>query len=194
LLSLYSIRARGSDSTRQLTCRVKNPAAHQALETSKTMRVYFPPQAPVIMGLKNEEVKAGSFLRLVCMSYGGNPLATLHWTKLQRMFSYEIFVLQGENSGMMTRSNLAHKVSREDNGLFLICEAFNKGTCFSRVRAEELTIYYLPQKVWLDAPPPNFFLHSVVLVIVSQSVPAVSVEIMAKQQELRRGQTLDLDC
>uniref|UniRef100_A0A8C1UYN2 NPHS1 adhesion molecule, nephrin n=1 Tax=Cyprinus carpio TaxID=7962 RepID=A0A8C1UYN2_CYPCA len=316
------VMARGSDSARQLTCRVKNPAAHQALETSKTMRVYFPPQAPVIMGLKNEEVKAGSFLRLVCMSYGGNPLATLHWTKdvvsrrsssvlklkvkpednhavlrcesinqvsrspmsltrtltalfepdevkllgtfdaiegeeinlccytsssnppvhicwwlgFKEMFSYEIFVLQGENSGMMTRSNLAHKVSREDNGLFLICEAFNKGTCFSRVHAEELTIYYLPQKVWLDAPPPNFFLHSgttflwaispvvgipqnnkvmqtalkkvfsqrgvsrelllilqptdnlatyrFVLVIVSQSVPAVSVEIMAKQQEL----------
>uniref|UniRef100_A0A8C1GL12 NPHS1 adhesion molecule, nephrin n=1 Tax=Cyprinus carpio TaxID=7962 RepID=A0A8C1GL12_CYPCA len=314
--------ARGSDSARQLTCRAKNPGAHQALETSKTMRVYFPPQAPVIMGLKNEEVKAGSFLRLVCMSYRGNPLATLHWTKdvvsrrsssvlklkvkpednhavlrcesinqvsrspmsltrtltvlfepdevkllgtfeaiegeeinlccytsssnppvhicwwlgFKKMFSYEIFVLQGENSGMMTRSNLAHKVSREDNGLFLICEAFNKGTCFSRVRAEELTIYYLPQKVWLDAPPPNFFLHSgttflwaispvvgipqnnkvmqtalkqvfsqrgvsrelllilqptdnlatyrFVLVIVSQSVPAVSVEIMAKQQEL----------
>uniref|UniRef100_A0A8C2CK84 NPHS1 adhesion molecule, nephrin n=1 Tax=Cyprinus carpio TaxID=7962 RepID=A0A8C2CK84_CYPCA len=316
------VMARGSDSAQQLTCQAKNPAAHQALETSKTMRVYFPPQAPVIMGLKNEEVKAGSFLRLVCMSYGGNPLATLHWTKdvvsrrsssvlklkvkpednhavlrcesinqvsrspmsltrtltalfepvevkllgtfeaieeeeinlrcytsssnppvhicwwlgFKKMFSYEIFVLQGENSGMMTRSNLAHKVSREDNGLFLICEAFNKGTCFSRVRAEELTIYYLPQKVWLDAPPPNFFLHSgttflwaispvvgipqnnkvmqtalkqvfsqrgvsrelllilqptdnlatyrFVLVIVSQSVPAVSVEIMAKQQEL----------
>lgn len=44
-----------------------------------------PPQAPVIIGLGNEEVKAGSFLRVVCMSYGGNPLATLHWIKVSEL-------------------------------------------------------------------------------------------------------------
>ncbi|XP_016363163.1 nephrin-like [Sinocyclocheilus anshuiensis] len=355
------IRARGSDNARQLTCRVKNPAAHQALETSMTMRVFFPPQAPVIMGLENEEVKAGSFLRLVCMSYGGNPLATLHWTKNGEVLSTsweedvvscrsssvlkmevklednhavlrcesvnqvsrspmsltrtltvlfepakvkllgtfeaiegqeinllcytsssnppvhirwwlgfkelnrtDVTISEGDNGGMMTMSNLMHTVSREDNGLFLTCEAFNKGTRFSRVRSEELNVYYPPLKVWLDAPPPNIFLHSgttlrlvcfssggnptgqlvwlknnkvvqtaskhvysqrgvsrelhLILqpsdnlatyrcisynkankVLTAQTklrvlFPAVSVKIVAKQQELRRGQMLDLDC
>lgn len=55
--------------------------------------------------------------------------------------SPEIFVLQGDNGGMMTMSNLTHKVSREDNGLSLTCEAFNKGTRFSSVRSEELIVY-----------------------------------------------------
>lgn len=41
-----------------------------------------PPQPPVIIGLEGEEVKAGSLLLLQCVSYGGNPLATLHWTKV----------------------------------------------------------------------------------------------------------------
>uniref|UniRef100_A0A9J7Y5E8 NPHS1 adhesion molecule, nephrin n=1 Tax=Cyprinus carpio carpio TaxID=630221 RepID=A0A9J7Y5E8_CYPCA len=355
------IKARSSDNARQLTCRAKNPAAPRALETSMTMRVYFPPQAPVIMGLENEEVKAGSFLRVVCMSYGGNPLATLHWTKngevlstswevdvvsrrsssvlkmevkpednhavlrcesvnqvsrspmsftrtlsvlfepaevtLQGSFeaiegqeinllcytsssnppvhirwwlgfrelnNTDVTISEGDNGGMMTMSNLTHKVSREDNGLSLTCEAFNKGTRFSSVRSEELIVYYPPQKVWLDAPPPNVFLHSgtalhlvcfssggnptgqlvwlknnKVLQSASRQVssergvsrellltlqpsdnlatyrcdssnkakkvlsaqtklrvlfPAVSVKVVAKQQELRRGQTLDLDC
>lgn len=41
-----------------------------------------PPQPPVIVGLEREEVKAGRTLILECVSHGGNPLATLHWTKV----------------------------------------------------------------------------------------------------------------
>lgn len=41
-----------------------------------------PPQPPVIVGLEREEVKAGRMLLLECVSHGGNPLATLHWTKV----------------------------------------------------------------------------------------------------------------
>ncbi|XP_051535079.1 nephrin [Myxocyprinus asiaticus] len=355
------IRARSSDDGRRLTCRTKNPAISRALEASMTMRVYFPPQAPVIVGLENEEVKAGTSLRLVCMSYGGNPLATLHWTKNGEVLStsWEVDIVsrrassvlrmkvkpednhavlqcesvnlvsrspvsltrtltvlfepaevtllgsfeamegqevnmccytsssnppvhirwwlgfkelnrtvvtisEGDNGGMITMSNLTHKVSREENTLPLTCEAFNKGTRFSSVRSEELIVYYPPQKVWLDAPPQDVFLHSgttvrlicfssggnptgqlvwlkngKVVPTASKQVssergvsrellltlqpsdnlaayrcdssnkakkvlsaqtklkvlfPAVSVKIVAKQEELRRGQTLDLEC
>lgn len=41
-----------------------------------------PPQPPVINGLEGEEVQAGRTLLLQCVSYGGNPLAALHWTKV----------------------------------------------------------------------------------------------------------------
>lgn len=41
-----------------------------------------PPQPPVILGLEREEVKAGRMLVLKCVSHSGNPLATLHWTKV----------------------------------------------------------------------------------------------------------------
>ncbi len=42
-----------------------------------------PPQPPVIMGLERDEVKAGRVLVLECVSLGGNPLATLQWTKVK---------------------------------------------------------------------------------------------------------------
>lgn len=42
-----------------------------------------PPQPPVIIGLETGEVKAGRILTLVCVSHGGNPLATLHWSKVK---------------------------------------------------------------------------------------------------------------
>lgn len=41
-----------------------------------------PPQPPVIVGLEKDEVKAGRMLVLECVSYGGSPLATLLWTKV----------------------------------------------------------------------------------------------------------------
>ncbi|TRY66903.1 hypothetical protein DNTS_029329, partial [Danionella cerebrum] len=361
-----TITARSSDDQRRLSCRAKNPALPQALETGMTMKVYFSPQAPVIWGLENEEVKAGTILKVVCMSYGGNPLATLHWTKNGEVMSTSweedvvsrrsssilrmevkpednhavlhcesinqvsrspmtltrtlsvlfepaevtleglfeavegeeisltcftsssnppvdirwwlgfkelnrttVSFSEGDNGGMMTVSNLTHKVSREDNGLALTCEAFNKGTRFSSVRSEELIVYYPPQKVWLDAPAPDVLLHSgstlrlvcfssggnptgqlvwlkassyvnnkvvqtaskqvasergvsrELLLILQPSdnlatyrcdssnkakkvlsaqtrlrvlFPAMSMKIVAKQTELRRGQTLDLIC
>ncbi|XP_060753669.1 nephrin [Neoarius graeffei] len=252
-----NIRPQRLDDGRPLLCRVKNPALSQALETKILMKVYFPPQAPVIEGLRSEEVNAGTLLRLVCLSYGGNPLATLHWTKNDEVLStiwemdtishkasstlvmqvkpednkavlrcesvnqvsrspmaitrtlsvlFEpsnvelsgsseaiegtevnvccstsssnppvhirwwlgfkelkttvITITEGENGGMMTTSNLTHTVSREENGLLLTCEAFNKGTRFSSIQTKTLTVYYPPQKVWLEAPPEGTLLRS----------------------------------
>ncbi|KAM3837954.1 nephrin-like, partial [Diretmus argenteus] len=252
-----TVMALSSDNGRQLACQAKSPAFAQPLETTVTMRVYFPPQSPVIEGLEREEVKAGRKLDLVCVSQGGNPLATLHWTKngeivstsweedveaqrsssvlsLQvtpkdnqavlccesvnrvslspRSLTRKITVLfepaevkvlgsfqaiegkelslccyttssnppvqirwwlgfkelnttlvtmaEGDNGGMTTMSNITHQVSREENGLPLTCEAFNKGTRFSKTQTRNLNVYYPPMKVWLDVPPQGIPLRS----------------------------------
>ncbi|KAK5607010.1 hypothetical protein CRENBAI_010284 [Crenichthys baileyi] len=63
--------------------------------------------------------------------------------------------LQGENGGMTTTSYVTHWVSREENGLRLTCEAFNNGTHFSKIQAAKLTVYYPPQKVFIDSPPED---------------------------------------
>ncbi|KAI9532257.1 hypothetical protein NQZ68_033197 [Dissostichus eleginoides] len=209
-----------------------------------------PPQPPVILGLEREEVKEGRTLVLECVSHGGNPLATLQWTKNEEVLSTtweedvvaqksssilflktrptdnqavlccesvntvsssplsvsrkitvlfepaEVTLLgsftaiegqdinmgcyatssnppvqirwwlgykelntsgeameEGDNGGMTTMSNMTHMVSREDDGLKLTCEAFNKGTHFSKTQFDILNVYYPPQNVWLDTPP-----------------------------------------
>lgn len=51
------------------------------------------------------------------------------------------FCLQGDNGGMTTISNMTHSVSREEDGLKLTCEAFNKGTRFSKTQTDTLIVY-----------------------------------------------------
>ncbi|XP_034730728.1 nephrin isoform X2 [Etheostoma cragini] len=252
-----TVTALSSDNGRQLACHAKNPALFRPVETTMTMSVQFPPQPPVIVGLEREEVKAGRMLVLECVSYGGNPLATLHWTKNKEVLSTtwkkdvvaqksisilylkitpadnqavlccesvnlvslsplsvsrkitvlfepeevtllgefttiegqdlvlncyttssnppvqirwwlgykelnssDVAIKEGDNGGMITISNMTHTVSREDDGLKLTCEAFNKGTHFSKSQTSILNVYYPPLKVWLDTPPQDVPLRS----------------------------------
>ncbi|XP_076137439.1 nephrin [Alosa pseudoharengus] len=251
------VKAEGADHGGQLVCQAMNSALTAAMSDTKLMTIYFPPQAPVIEGLESTTVKAGTTLKLVCLSHGGNPLASLQWTKNGKLLSssWEEDVVQrrsrsllilmvtaednqailqcesinqvsraplyishiltvyfepakvnllgtfeaiegktvtlcchasssnppvqirwwlgfkelnttvrsmskGENGGMMTMSNLTYTVSREENGLPLSCEAFNKGTHFSSSTSKPLNVLYPPQKVWLDAPPEDVTLQS----------------------------------
>uniref|UniRef100_A0AAY4AUH0 NPHS1 adhesion molecule, nephrin n=1 Tax=Denticeps clupeoides TaxID=299321 RepID=A0AAY4AUH0_9TELE len=218
-----------------------------------------PPHPPVIIGLESEEVKAGTVLKLKCLSNGGNPLPMMHWKKnfstvmstrlrlpprrgsapglrymkrrivvcphysLSGLFfhlptvKHEVFllfflvepsevtvlgsfrVIEGQtlslscytsssnppvqirwwlgfkelnstnvtmsdvgaqHGGMATMSNLTHTVSREENGLPLSCETFNKGTRFSSMKTNNLIVFYPPQKVWLDVPSEGIQLRS----------------------------------
>ncbi|XP_067457942.1 nephrin isoform X1 [Thunnus thynnus] len=264
-----TVTALSSDNGRQLTCHAKNPALFRPVESTLTMNVYYataadltitnnlPPLPPVIVGLEREGVLAERMLTLECVSHGGNPLATLHWTKngdvLSTTWEEDIVVQksssilnlkitpadnqavlccesvnlvspsplsvsrkitvffepaevtlsgsskaiegqelsltcyasssnppvqirwwlgykelnttavtmeEGDNGGMTTMSNMTHRVSREEDGLKLTCEAFNKGTHFSKTQITKLTVYYPPQKIWLEAPPQDVPLRS----------------------------------
>lgn len=42
---------------------------------------------------------------------------------------------------MTTMSNMTHRVSREEDGLKLTCEAFGKGTHFSKSQSDVLIVY-----------------------------------------------------
>lgn len=42
---------------------------------------------------------------------------------------------------MATVSNMTHRVSREDDGLKLTCEAFSKGMHFSKSQTDTLVVY-----------------------------------------------------
>ncbi|XP_028836423.1 nephrin isoform X2 [Denticeps clupeoides] len=251
------VMALSSDNGRQVACRAKNPALPGAIVSSKTMTVYFPPHPPVIIGLESEEVKAGTVLKLKCLSNGGNPLPMMHWKKngeflsrdweediiswkaesiltmevtpednhavlecgsgnqvtpkplairqtltvffepsevtvlgsfrviegqtlslscytsssnppvqirwwlgFKELNSTNVTMSDGEHGGMATMSNLTHTVSREENGLPLSCETFNKGTRFSSMKTNNLIVFYPPQKVWLDVPSEGIQLRS----------------------------------
>ncbi|XP_024863859.1 nephrin [Kryptolebias marmoratus] len=249
------VTALSSDDGRQLACHAKNVAVSQPVVATMTMSVYFPPEPPYIIGLDRDEVRAGRILVLECVSHGGNPRATLQWTKngevrstsydtvmqkarsilklkitpadnqaelscesfnmvspsplfvtrkitvlfdpaelklsgsLEAVEGHEltlscyaassnppvhirwwlgskelnntvITVEEGDNGGMTTTSNMTHRVSREENGLKLTCEAFNNGTHASKIETTKISVFFPPQKVWLDSPPEDTPLRS----------------------------------
>ncbi|XP_031432688.1 nephrin isoform X2 [Clupea harengus] len=296
------VKAESADHGGELVCKARNSALTTAMIDTKVMTVYFPPQAPVIEGLDITPVKAGDILKLSCLSHGGNPLASLYWTKNGELLSssWEEDVVQrrsrsllfleltaednqailhceslnqvsqtplfishmltvffepvkvnllgtfeavegqtvafcchtsssnppveirwwlgfrelnttllskakGENGGMTTMSNLTHTVSREENGLLLSCEAFNKGTQFSSSTSKILHVFYPPHRVWLHAPPEDVTLksgHPVHLTCFSTGGNPTGqltwfkngrvIQGSSKQVSLKRGVSLEL--
>lgn len=57
--------------------------------------------------------------------------------------------LQGSHGGMTTTSNVTHRVSREEDGVKLTCEAFSKGTHLSKSQTDTLVVYCEFEKVSL---------------------------------------------
>ncbi|XP_023820316.1 nephrin [Oryzias latipes] len=256
-LAEVTVTALSSDNGRLLACHAKNAALSKPVVTTVTMNVYYPPDAPFIVNLDRDEVRAGRMLMLECVSGSGNPLAALRWSKngeivsttweadefarksrsvlkmvitpadnqaelscesfnavslsplsitrkLDVFFDPEELTLsgsleaiegqevvlscfaassnppvdirwwlgykelnntvfireEGDNGGMTTVSNVTYRFSREDNGLMLNCEAFNKGTRFSKIKDAKISVYYPPQKVWLDAPAQDVPLNA----------------------------------
>ncbi|TNN02447.1 hypothetical protein fugu_009934, partial [Takifugu bimaculatus] len=287
-----TVTALSYDNGRQLACHASSPASPRPAEARMTMRVFYPPQPPVIIGLEGEEVKAGSLLLLQCVSYGGNPLATLHWTKngevvsiswkedaeaqksistLRLMISpadnqaelscesanlvswaalsvsrkitvlfepAEVTLLgtltavegqdlhltcsasssnppvqirwwlghkelnasaiameEGSHGGMTTMSNMTHRVSREEDGLKLTCEAFGKGTHFSKSQSDTLTVYSSDNMAIYRCSARNEAKSTISAQIrLKVYFTAIGLKITAKQTEVRRGQTLTLEC
>lgn len=60
------------------------------------MFILDPPSPPIISGyMEGQIIPAGSVQKLLCVSSGGNPLATLTWYKNDKKVSYQVYVTQG---------------------------------------------------------------------------------------------------
>nr|XP_019948177.1 PREDICTED: nephrin [Paralichthys olivaceus] len=154
-----TVTALGSDNGRQLTCRAKNSPLFQTVETTLTMSVYFEPAEVILLG--SFTAVEGQELNVGCFASSSNPLVQIRWWLGYKELNNTVVTMEeGVNGGMTTMSNMTHQVSREEDGLKLTCEAFNKGTYFSKTQMTKLTVYYPPQKVWLDAPPQDVPLHA----------------------------------
>uniref|UniRef100_A0A8C9QW73 NPHS1 adhesion molecule, nephrin n=1 Tax=Scleropages formosus TaxID=113540 RepID=A0A8C9QW73_SCLFO len=136
--------AQSWDNGREVVCWAKNPVLAQPLETSLVMNVYFPSQPPVLQGLEKDEVTAGTTLKLVCTSHGGNPLATLHWTKNGEVVStsWEVDKLSQKASSI-----LIMPVKPEDNQAVLCCESVNQVSRRPFVLSRTLTVLFEPAKI-----------------------------------------------
>nr|XP_015224214.1 PREDICTED: nephrin isoform X1 [Lepisosteus oculatus] len=142
--AVVKVTAQSTDHRQRLVCRASSPALPRPLETSFIMAVLFPPQPPVIEGLDSEEVKEGDTLKLVCTSGGGNPLATLQWTKNEEVLSSSWEV---DSVSRRASSPLSLKVGPEDNLAQLTCESTNPVTPVPLRHTIMLRVVFLPSQV-----------------------------------------------
>jgi nephron len=121
--SNLTVQASAIDDQIDYTCRAK----HQALSPEHPMKstvqvsVLKAPGEPVIEGYsKNEKLRSGQEMELVCKSNGGNPPAQLIWYKNNRQV-----MSQYTTSGRNSASTYRFKVQPGDNKARLRCEASN---------------------------------------------------------------------
>uniref|UniRef100_A0A8C4T5C1 NPHS1 adhesion molecule, nephrin n=1 Tax=Erpetoichthys calabaricus TaxID=27687 RepID=A0A8C4T5C1_ERPCA len=255
--AVIRVTPQSSDNGRRMECLAFHPAVSQPLRTGFTMKVLFPPQPPRIEGYDKPEVKAKDTLKLECKSTGGNPLATLQWSKNDEVLSTsweidaatntarslltmevkpednmakltceavnevtpiplqhtiqlrvvflpsevtilgsprgaenkqitlscfttasnppvqirwwlgfrelnttEVTITEASNGGMVTMSNVTHTLSRDESQQQLTCEAFNEAIRYTKSHSVEVSVYYPPQKVWVEGHPENMQLRA----------------------------------
>ncbi|XP_040923788.1 nephrin isoform X2 [Betta splendens] len=152
--SILNLKIGPADNQAVLRCESLNLVSPSPQSVSRTITVLFEPAEVVLSGsftaTEGEEMNAG------CFASSSNPPVQIRWWLGHKELNTSVVsVEKGDNGGMTTMSNMTHRASREEDGLELTCEAFNKGTHFSKTQTAKLTVYYPPQKVWLDAPPQD---------------------------------------
>ncbi|KAM6909683.1 nephrin [Xenentodon cancila] len=152
--SILKLMIAPADNQAELCCESFNMASQSPLFATHKLTVFFDPAELTLSG--SLEAVEGRELTLSCYATSSNPPVHIRWWLGYKELNNSVVVMEeGDNGGMTTTSNVTHRVSREENGLKLTCEAFNKGTRFSKIQAEKLSVYYPPQRIWLDAPPED---------------------------------------
>ena len=81
-----------------------------------------PPGPPEIQGyIEGETIRMGQTVSLTCVSYGGNPLATITWYRNDEMVD-----MSYTTSGRESRNMFTFVAASEDNNAKYSCEARNE--------------------------------------------------------------------
>ncbi|XP_055020059.1 LOW QUALITY PROTEIN: nephrin [Boleophthalmus pectinirostris] len=149
--SVLYLKIRPADNQAVLGCESANLVSASPLSTSRTLTVIYDPAEVKLLG--SFVATEGEELNLNCFAASSNPPVQIRWwLGNKELNSTAVIMEEGENGGMTTLSNLTYQVSKQDNGMKLSCEAFNRATKVSKIENVEITVYYPPQKVWIDGP------------------------------------------
>uniref|UniRef100_A0A8C8VJD2 NPHS1 adhesion molecule, nephrin n=1 Tax=Pelusios castaneus TaxID=367368 RepID=A0A8C8VJD2_9SAUR len=152
--SLLTLSIKPEDNLAQLCCEAVNQVSALPLLASITLRVVFLPTEVSILG--SSSTAENKQISLSCSTAPSNPPVQLRWwLGWRELITTEVTVTEAAHGGTVTVSNLTHVVRREENGLPLTCEAFNEAVLFTRSASLTLSVQYPPQKVWIEAPPPE---------------------------------------
>ncbi|XP_017106061.2 nephrin isoform X7 [Drosophila bipectinata] len=130
-------------------CHGLNMQLTENVVSTHTINVLYPPAPPLISGyIEGQIIPAGSVQKLLCVSSGGNPLATLTWYKNDKRINS---VIRSADKSVSAEITVLANVS--DNQAQYRCEASNSATEIPLFQSTTLSVHFAPETVKIRIEP-----------------------------------------
>ncbi|XP_052843338.1 nephrin isoform X2 [Drosophila gunungcola] len=130
-------------------CHGLNMQLTENVVSTHTINVLYPPAPPLISGyMEGQIIPAGSVQKLLCVSSGGNPLATLTWYKNDKRINS---VIRAADKSVSAEITVLANVS--DNQAQYRCEASNSATEIPLFQSTTLSVHFAPETVKIRIEP-----------------------------------------
>ncbi|XP_035786032.1 nephrin-like isoform X2 [Anopheles albimanus] len=132
-------------------CHGLNMKLTENVQATHTVNVLLPPGPPIISGYtEGSVVPAGSRLKLMCVSSGGNPLATLTWYKNDKKVKS---VSRTTTADQSVTAELSILTNVTDNQARYRCEAHNSATEIPLFETKVLAVQFAPDTAKVRIEP-----------------------------------------
>ncbi|XP_037827204.1 nephrin isoform X1 [Lucilia sericata] len=130
-------------------CHGLNMQLTENVVSTHTVNVLYPPIPPIISGyIEGQIIPAGSVQKLLCVSSGGNPLATLTWYKNDKRINS---VIRTADKSVSAEITILANVT--DNQAQYRCEASNSATEIPLFESTTLSVHFAPETVKIRIEP-----------------------------------------
>ncbi|XP_077524677.1 nephrin-like [Amblyomma americanum] len=140
---------RQDPDVKSFTCIAENQKLQATVVQTVTVKVIYPPRAPVIIGYdEGTPIVANSIQRIKCVSIGGNPLPSVKWYKGTKEYSSLSTV-----TGSGVSSVLEIMAQPDDNQATFHCKASNSATTEPLTTSVKTTVLFPPKVVSITVVP-----------------------------------------
>ncbi|XP_067629154.1 nephrin isoform X1 [Eurosta solidaginis] len=130
-------------------CHGLNMQLTENVVSTHTVNILYPPSPPIISGyMAGQIIPAGSVQKLLCVSSGGNPLATLTWFKNDKRVNS---VIRTADKSVSAEITILANVT--DNQAQYRCEASNSATEIPHFETTTLSVHFAPETVKIRVEP-----------------------------------------
>ncbi|XP_054737166.1 nephrin isoform X2 [Anastrepha obliqua] len=130
-------------------CHGLNMQLTENVVSTHTVNILYPPSSPIISGyMEGQIIPAGSVQKLLCVSSGGNPLATLTWYKNDKRINS---VIRTADKSVSAEITILANVT--DNQAQYRCEASNSATEIPLFESTILSVHFAPETVKIRVEP-----------------------------------------
>ncbi|XP_017836908.1 nephrin isoform X1 [Drosophila busckii] len=130
-------------------CHGLNMQLTENVVSTHTINVLYPPAPPLISGyMEGQIIPAGSVQKLLCVSSGGNPLASLIWYKNDKRINS---IIRAADKSVSAEITILANVT--DNQAQYRCEASNSATEIPLFESTTLSVHFAPETVKIRIEP-----------------------------------------